>query len=108
MCPFHYITLFSVHQIWEDGRGQFVELTISKDDIWEAAKLYKKPQDFFSHIEGISKGTLCDVGTKNFRETAEHFMESKADFEGCTLKTMNALKKYAAPEKSKTERETER
>ena len=20
MCPFHYITLFSVHQIWEDGR----------------------------------------------------------------------------------------
>lgn len=19
MCPFHYITLFSVHQIWEDG-----------------------------------------------------------------------------------------
>ncbi|MDD6915133.1 MAG: hypothetical protein PUJ07_02535, partial [Eubacteriales bacterium] len=38
--------------------GQFVELTISKDDILEAAKLYKKPQDFFSHIEGISKGTL--------------------------------------------------
>ena len=88
--------------------GQLVELTISKDDILEAAKLYKKPQDFFSHIEGISKGTLCDVGAKNFRETAEHFMESKADFEGCTLKTMNALKKYAAPEKSKTERETER
>ena len=88
--------------------GQFVELTISKDDILEAAKLYKKPQDFFPHIEGISKGTLCDVGTKNFKETAEHFMESKADFEGCTLKTMNALKKYAAPEKNKTERETER
>ena len=21
MCPFHYITLFSVHQIWEDGRA---------------------------------------------------------------------------------------
>lgn len=88
--------------------GQFVELTISKDDISEAAKLYKKPQDFFSHIEGISKGTLCDVGTKNFRETAEHFMESKADFEGCSLKTMNALKKYAAPEKSKTDKEPER
>lgn len=88
--------------------GQLVELTISKDDILEAAKLYKKPQDFFSHIEGISKGTLCDVGTKNFRETAEHFMESKADFEGCTLKTMNALKKYASPEKSKTEKEPER
>ena len=47
----------------------------SKDDILEAAKLYKKPQDFFSHIEGISKGKLCDVGTKNFRETAEHFMD---------------------------------
>ena len=22
MCPFHYITFFSVHQIWEDGIGQ--------------------------------------------------------------------------------------
>ena len=23
MCPFHYITLFSVHQIWEDGIQKF-------------------------------------------------------------------------------------
>ena len=23
MCPFHYITLFSVHQIWEDGNTDF-------------------------------------------------------------------------------------
>ena len=88
--------------------GQFVELTISKDDILEAAKLYKKPQDFYSHIEGMSKGALYDVGTETFMEAAKDFIESKADFEGCSLKTMNALKKYAAPEKSKTERETER
>ena len=25
MCPFHYITLFSVHQIWEDGNKIFGE-----------------------------------------------------------------------------------
>ena len=74
----------------------------------EAAKLYKKPQDFFSHIEGMSKGALYDVGTETFMEAAKDFIESKADFEGCSLKTMNALKKYAAPEKSKTDKEPER
>ncbi len=88
--------------------GQLVELTIYNEDILDAAKLYKKPQDFFSHIEGMSKGALYDVGTETFMEAAKDFIESKADFEGCSLKTMNALKKYAAPEKSKTERETER
>ena len=88
--------------------GQFVELTISKDDILEAAKLYKKPQDFFSHIGEMSKGALYDVGTETFMETAKVFIESKADFEGCSLKTMNALKKYAAPEKSKADKEPER
>ena len=88
--------------------GQFVELTISKDDILEAAKLYKKPQDFFSHIEGMSKGALYDVGTETFMEAAKDFIESRADFEGCTLKTMNALKKYAAPEKAKNDKEPER
>ena len=25
MCPFHYITLFSVHQIWEGGTGEIKE-----------------------------------------------------------------------------------
>ena len=88
--------------------GQLVELTISKDDILEAAKLYKKPQDFFSHIGEMSKGALYDVGTETFMETAKDFIESKADFEGCSLKTMNALKKYAAPEKPKTDKEPER
>ena len=88
--------------------GQFVELTISKDDILEAAKLYKNPQDFFSHIGELSKGALYDVGTETFMEAAKDFIESKADFEGCSLKTMNALKKYAAPEKSKTDKEPER
>ena len=88
--------------------GQLVELTIYNEDILDAAKLYKKPQDFFSHIEEMSKGVLYDVGTETFMEAAKDFIESKADFEGCSLKTMNALKKYAAPEKSKTDKEPER
>lgn len=88
--------------------GQLVELTIYNEDILDAAKLYKNPQDFFSYLEGISKGALYDVGTETFMETAKDFIESKADFEGCTLKTMNALKKYAAPEKAKTDKEPER
>ena len=88
--------------------GQLVELTIYNEDILDAAKLYKKPQDFFAHIEGMSKGALYDVGTETFMEAAKDFIESKADFEGCSLKTMNALKKYAAPEKAKTDKEPER
>ena len=88
--------------------GQLVELTIYNEDILDAAKMYKKPQDFFSHIEGMSKGALYDVGTETFMKAAKDFIESKADFEGCTLKTMNALKKYAAPEKAKNDKEPER
>ena len=88
--------------------GQLVELTIYNEDILDAAKLYKKPQDFFSHIEGMSKGALYDVGTETFMEAAKDFIESKADFEGCSLKTINALKKYAAPEKAKIDKEPER
>ena len=88
--------------------GQIVELTISKDDINDAAKLYKNPQDFFSHLEGMAKGVLYDVGTETFKEMAEYLMENKGDFEGCTLKTMNGLKKYAAPEKAKNEQDIER
>ena len=88
--------------------GQLVELTISKDDILEAAKLYKQPQDFFSHVGEMSKGALYDVGTETFMETAKDFIESKADFEGCSLKTMNALKKYATPDKAKTDKAPER
>ena len=88
--------------------GQIVELTILKDDILQAAEMSKTPKDFFSNLEGLAKGALYDVGTGTFRETAEYLIESKADFEGCTLKTMNALKKYAAPEKTKTEKEPER
>ena len=89
--------------------GQLVELTIYNEDICDAAKMYKKPQDFFSHIGELSKGaSLYDVGTETFMEAAKDFIESKADFEGCSLKTMNALKKYAATEKSKTDKEPER
>ena len=75
--------------------GQIVELTIYNDDIIEAAKLHKNPKDFFSHIEMVSKGALYDVGTATFKETAQDFINSKADFEGCTKKTMNGLMKAA-------------
>ncbi|MBE7048460.1 MAG: hypothetical protein E7393_03700 [Ruminococcaceae bacterium] len=90
--------------------GQLVELTIYKEDIEEAAKMYKNPKEFFSHLEGISKGALYDVGTGTFKETAEAFINSKADFEGISAKTMEGLKKYAGiePEKKQKKSEPER
>lgn len=88
--------------------GQIVELAISNDDINAAAKLCKNPQDFFSHLESTAKAALHDAGTEAFKAAAKHLMEGKGDFEGCTLKTMNGLKKYAAPEKAKAEHGIER
>lgn len=92
--------------------GQIVELTIDFEDIRETAELYKNPKEFFSYLEGISKGALYDVGTETFRETAEYMLESNPDFEGCTKRTMDAIKKYAGIEpehiKHKTEKEPER
>lgn len=75
--------------------GQIVELTIYNDDIVDAAKLHKNPQDFFSYIEEVSKCTLCDVGTESFRETAQSLIDSKADFEGINKKSMHGLMKAA-------------
>lgn len=41
MCPFHYITLFSVHQIWEDGivakRGITEEFKTKDQIAWVSA-----------------------------------------------------------------------
>lgn len=75
--------------------GQIVELTINNDDIVDAAKLHKTPKEFFSYLEGVSKGALYDVGTATFRETAQSFIDSKADFEGINKKSMHGLMKAA-------------
>lgn len=109
-----YINSDSVTEMYynpdANAGGQFVEITICKDDIKDAARMYKKPDEFFSYLEGVSKGSLYDAGTHTFRETAEGFMESKADFEGGTKKTMEALKKFAGvePEKRQKKEEFER
>ncbi len=88
--------------------GQFVTHYIDIDDMREAAKHHGKSRDFFSNIAEVSKCELCDVGTADFRSYAEWFMGAKADFEGCTDKTMKAIKKYAGVEKVKPPKEPER
>ena len=42
MCPFHYITLFSVHQIWEDGKTE-IKVPRDRDGEFEP-QLVKKNQ----------------------------------------------------------------
>lgn len=81
-----------------DAGGQLVELTMSYDDIKEATKKHKNPKDFFSYLEAVSKGNLCDVGTDAFRENAQAFIDGKADFEGCNRDTMKQLKKVVGVE----------
>jgi hypothetical protein len=53
---------------------------------------------------------LIDVGTPEFRGNLESFVKRKADFEGCTKKTMDGLKKAVGimPEKSHKNKDMER
>lgn len=90
--------------------GQIVEITINNDDIVDAAKLHKTPKEFFSYLEGVSKGSLYDVGTATFKETAQYLMDSKADFEGINKKSMQGLMKAAGiiPEKTHKREDMER
>lgn len=45
----------------------------------KAAKLYNKPQDFFFHFEGMSKGALYDAGTETFTDIRNNSMLYYAD-----------------------------
>ena len=90
--------------------GQIVEITINNEDIVDAAKLHKNPKEFFAYLEGVSKGALYDVGTATFKETAQYLIDSKADFEGITKKSMYGLMKAAGimPEKTHKRDDMER
>lgn len=88
--------------------GQLVYLEISSTDIENASKECKTKNDFFAYIESAARGYLVDVGTPAFMENAKSFINRKADFEGCTDKTMKSLKKFAGVEKAKPPKEPER
>ncbi|UKI35142.1 MAG: hypothetical protein L6V93_12975 [Clostridiales bacterium] len=60
--------------------GQLVELTIYNEDILDAAKLYKKPQDFSLTLREFPKGTLCDVGTKEFQRNGGTLYRKQGGF----------------------------
>ena len=88
--------------------GQIVCNEISDGLIIEAAKSNRNNDDFYSDLESGCNQYLIDVGTGEFMEQAKHFIESKADFEGCTKKTMTAIKKHAGIETPKHEKDIER
>ncbi len=73
--------------------GQIVYVQISENDIKEAAAHSKHPKDFFDHLSSIGKCCLIDIGTPEFQVNFESFVNRSADFEGCTKKTMDELKK---------------
>lgn len=88
--------------------GQLVYLEISNADIENASKECATKDDFFAYIESAARGYLVDIGTSAFMENAKSFINRKADFEGCTDKTMKGLKKFAGVEKTKPPKEPER
>ena len=78
--------------------GQLIYLEITDRIVIEAGKKCKTPEHFFSYIESEGKGYLVDAGTPEFRDSLDDFMQSTADVEGTTLKSMQQLKKMAAGE----------
>ena len=50
---------------------------------------------FFSHLAAYGRETLLDAGDMGFRGEVDDFMNTKADFEGCTKKSMNGILKAA-------------
>lgn len=75
-----------------DAGGQLVYTEISEEVIKEAAQS-KQPRDFFDRLSENGRCYLIDAGTPEFRGNLESFINRKADFEGCTKKTMDSLKK---------------
>lgn len=78
--------------------GQLVYVNISDDVIKEAAESKENMKDvnlFFSHLAAYGRETLLDAGDMGFRGEVDDFMNAKADFEGCTKKSMNGILKAA-------------
>lgn len=75
-----------------DAGGQLVYTEISEENIKEAAQS-KQPRDFFDRLSENGRCYLIDAGAPEFRGNLESFINRKADFEGCTKKTMDGLKK---------------
>ncbi len=73
-----------------DGKGQFVNNLFTFDDIKKAAKLYTDEKSFFDYLGSVSKQTLSDYGTKEYKDDYEYF-HSAIDFADCTKDTMQYL-----------------
>ena len=78
MCPFHYITLFSVHQIWEGGR-EILGLKWDKVD-FEKNRIYICNSVLYSADRGIYEDTPKTEKSKRFV--------------ALPIETMNELKAY--------------
>ncbi len=88
--------------------GQLVYNELDVSLIRDAAKKHKDRDGFFDYLGGMCTQYLIDIDTPEFKGNYESFINRKADFEGCTDKTMKALKKIAGVGKEKHHRETER
>lgn len=75
-----------------EAGGQLVYLELSEADVKEAAQS-KQPGGFFDRLSSVGRCYLIDAGTPEFRGNLESFIKRRADFEGCTKKTMDGIKK---------------
>ena len=86
--------------------GQLVYNEISHEVIKDAAAHSRNAREFFEYIDSYGTVSLIDIDTPEFKPNFKSFIQRKADFENCTPKTMNGLKKDAGieipkPHKSK-------
>ena len=73
MCPFHYITLFSVHQIWEDGKCE---------------QIRKQTEILSNYI--TATGPIGEFDKKTFKKTVKRITVSRN--KEITFELINGLK----------------
>lgn len=88
--------------------GQLVYNEIYDYLIQDAAKSSKNKDEFFNIINEGCTQYIIDIDTSEFRGNFTSFINRKADFVGCTDKTMNEMRKFAGLEKAKPPKEPER
>lgn len=86
--------------------GQLVYNEISHDVIKAASENTNNARQFFDYLSEYGTVSLIDIDTPEFRGNLESYLNRRANFEGCTTRTMNCLKKDAGieipkPHKSK-------
>lgn len=86
--------------------GQLVYNSFRFEDIKQASK-FKSKDEFFDYLGSVSKQTLVDIDTPDFKGCADSFVKNKFDYIDSNINTMKALLWLGNTEKAKPNKHKE-